>query len=81
VVVPVIGTIALGVVVYESVNPLPAYPVSLAPFIVLAWILLGVGLLVWMLTSGRERLLAHAKDAVLERIETPEEHDAKPEFI
>jgi hypothetical protein len=68
-------------VVYESVNPLPAYPISLAPFIVLGWIALGVALLAWMLLSGRERLLAHAKDAVLERIETPEEHAAKPEFI
>lgn len=80
-VVPLLGTIALGVVVYESVNPLPAYPISLAPFIVLGWIALGVALLAWMLLSGRERLLAHAKDAVLERIETPEEHAAKPEFI
>ena len=26
-------------------------------------------------------LLAHAKDAVLERIETPEEHAAQPEFL
>lgn len=81
IVVPIIGTIALGVVVYESVNPLPPYPISLAPFIVLGWILLGVVLLAWMLMSGREKLLAHAKDAVLERIETPEEHAARPEFI
>ena len=80
-VIPAIGTIALILVVYESVNPLPAYPVSLAPFIVLGWIAIGVALLVWILTSGRERLLAHAKDAVLERIETPEEHAARPEFI
>jgi amino acid transporter len=81
VVVPIIGTIALGVVVYESVNPLPAYPVSLAPFIVLGWIVIGLCLLGWMLMSGRERMLAHAKDAVLERIETPEEQAARPEFI
>jgi len=80
-VVPLIGTVALGVVVYESVNPLPAYPVSLAPFIVLGWIALGIVVLVWMVSSGRGSLLAHAKDAVLERIETPEEHAAKPEFL
>ena len=35
----------------------------------------------WMVRSGRASLLAHAKDAVNERIETPEEHAAKPEFI
>jgi hypothetical protein len=38
----VIGTIALLVVVYYSVNPLPAWPVALAPFIVLAWLAIGV---------------------------------------
>jgi amino acid transporter len=81
IVVPLIGTIALILVVYESVNPLPAYPVSLAPFIVLGWIVLGVAILAWMLSSGRESLLAHAKDAVLERVETPEERAARPEFI
>jgi amino acid transporter len=81
IVVPLIGTVALGVVVYESVNPLPPYPISLAPFIVLGWIVLGVAILSWILGSGRESLLAHAKDAVLERIETPEEHAAKPEFL
>ncbi len=81
VVVPVIGTVALGLVVYYSVSPLPAYPVSLAPFIVLGWIALGCGILAWMVSSGRASLLAHARDAVLERIETPEEHAAKPEFL
>jgi amino acid transporter len=80
VVVPLIGTVALGLVVYYSVNPLPAYPVSLAPFIVLGWIVLGGAILVWIVRSGRASLLAHAKDAMAERIETPEEHAAKPEF-
>lgn len=81
IVVPLIGTVALGFVVYYSVNPLPAYPISLAPFIVLGWILLGIVILIWMVRSGRASLLAHAKDAVLERVETEEEHAARPEFI
>ncbi len=81
VLVPLIGSAALVLVVYYSVNPLPAYPVSLAPFIVLGWIAVGVALLAWMITSGRGDMLSHAKDAVLERIETPEEHAAKPEFL
>jgi amino acid transporter len=81
VVVPAIGSIALVLVVYYSVNPLPAYPVSLAPFIVIGWIVLGAAILAWMVGSGRASLLAHAKDAVLERVETPEEHAAKPEFL
>jgi amino acid transporter len=41
-VIPAIGTLALLVVVYYSVNPLPAWPVTLAPFIVLAWLVIGV---------------------------------------
>jgi amino acid transporter len=81
IVVPIVGIVALILVVYESVNPLPAYPVSLAPFVVLGWIAIGLGVLAWMVSTGRESLLAHAKDAVLERIETPEEHAAKPEFL
>ncbi len=28
--------------VYYSVNPLPAWPVSLAPFIVLGWLAIGI---------------------------------------
>lgn len=81
VVVPLIGSVALVLVVYYSVNPLPAYPINLAPFIVIGWIVLGAAILTWMVRSGRASLLAHAKDAVLERIETPEEHAAKPEFL
>jgi amino acid transporter len=81
IVIPTLGTVALGLVVYESVNPLPAYPISLAPFIVLGWIVTGVAILAWMIWSGRGSLLAHAKDAVAERIETPEEHAARAEFI
>jgi hypothetical protein len=34
-----------------------------------------------MIASGKEAALARAKDAVEERIETPEEHAARPEFI
>jgi amino acid transporter len=81
IVVPLLGTVALLLVVYYSVSPLPAYPVSLAPFIVLGWIVAGCAILAWMVSSGRASLLAHAKDAVLERMETPEEHAAKPEFL
>jgi amino acid transporter len=81
VVVPLIGSVALVLVVYYSVNPLPPYPINLAPFIVIGWILLGAAILTWMVRSGRASLLAHAKDAVLERMETPEEHAAKPEFL
>jgi amino acid transporter len=40
-IIPGIGSVALIVVVYYSVVPLPAWPVSLAPFIVLGWLIVG----------------------------------------
>ena len=51
-VIPAIGSIALAVVVYYSVVPLPAWPVSLAPFIVLAWLVIGV-VVVFAVYRGR----------------------------
>ncbi len=75
-VIPVLGIVALVLVVYESVNPLPAYPISLAPFIVLGWLAVGIGIVVWLLSTGRGSLLAHASEAVAERIETPQEQSA-----
>jgi amino acid transporter len=79
--VPLAGTVALGFVVYYSLNPLPAWPIKLAPLVVVLWLGLGVVMLVAMIMSGKESLLARAGDAVMERIETPEEHAARPEFI
>lgn len=75
-VVPAIGIVALGFVVYYSLNPLPAWPIKLAPIVVVGWLAVGVVMLVVMIRSGREGLLARAGDAVAERIETPEEHAA-----
>src|SRR5581483_7844945 len=79
--VPAIGTVALGFVVYYSLNPLPAWPIKLAPLVVVLWLALGVVMLVVMIASGKESLLSRAGDAVAERIESPEEHAARPEFI
>ena len=39
--IPVIGTVMLALVVFYSVHPLPAYPIKLAPFIVLGWLVVG----------------------------------------
>jgi amino acid transporter len=72
-IVPAIGTIALGFVVYYSLNPLPAWPIKLAPLVVVLWFAAGIVALVFMIASGRESLLARAGDAAAERMETPEE--------
>ena len=50
--VPAIGSIALAVVVYYSVVPLPAWPVSIAPFIVLGWLAVGI-VVVFAVYRGR----------------------------
>jgi amino acid transporter len=79
--VPAVGTIALGFVVYYSLSPLPPWPIKLAPLVVVLWLAAGVVMLVAMIASGKESLLARAGDAVKDRIETPEEHAARSEFI
>ena len=79
--IPAVGIIALGFVVYYSLNPLPAWPIKLAPIVVVGWLGVGIVVLIAMIMLGKEAALAHAKDAVEERMETPEEHEARPEFI
>ena len=63
VVAPVISTAALSLIVYNSLHPLPDMPIRLAPFIALAYLLLGLGVLYgrnlrpgktgWMTRSGQ----------------------------
>jgi ABC-type cobalamin transport system permease subunit len=59
-VIPFTGSAALIVVVYYSVNPLPAWPVSLAPFIVLGWLVIGFGVLTYVYRGHRASNLALA---------------------
>jgi len=79
--VPLVGTVALGFVVYYSLSPLPPWPIKLAPLVVVLWLALGIVMLVAMIAGGREHLLARAGEAVGERPETPAEHAARPEFV
>jgi amino acid transporter len=72
VVFPVLSSIALIVVGYESLNPLPAWPIKLAAPIVLIWLALGIAVLAAMLSSGREAWLARAGDAIAELPEPAE---------
>jgi hypothetical protein len=67
--VPLIGSVALGVVVYYSVVPLPAWPVSLAPFIVLGWLVVGAIVVAVVYRGGRARNLPLAGAAMGESME------------
>jgi amino acid transporter len=67
--VPAIGSIALGVVVYYSVVPLPPWPISLAPFIVLGWLAIGVVVVFAVYRGRRADDLALAGIAMGEAVE------------
>ncbi|HEY7430582.1 MAG TPA: APC family permease [Streptosporangiaceae bacterium] len=67
--VPLIGSVALAIVVYYSVNPLPAWPVSLAPFIVLGWLVVGFIVVAVVYRGDRARNLPLAGAAMGEGME------------
>ncbi len=68
-IIPAIGSIALAVVVYYSVVPLPAWPVSLAPFIVLGWLVVGAVVVALVYRGSRAQNLAMAGAAMGESME------------
>jgi amino acid transporter len=68
-IIPGIGSIALIVVCYYSVVPLPAWPVSLAPFIVLGWLIVGAIVMTLTYRGSRAGNLALAGVAMGEATE------------
>jgi amino acid transporter len=66
---PVISSVALLLVFYNSIVPLPAYPVSLAPFIVGAWLVIGVGIVFGVHRWGREDWLGKVGGAMVSQVD------------
>jgi amino acid transporter len=65
IVVPVFSSIGLLWVAYKSIIPLPPAPSNAAPFIVGIWLLIGIGILVWMRARGKEGdLMSKAGEAM-----------------
>jgi amino acid transporter len=60
VVFPLFSTVALVFVGYKSIVPLPAYPVSIAPFLVAVWLIVGAVIVYRMSRTGREEWLLKA---------------------
>jgi amino acid transporter len=58
--IPLFTTAALIYVGVETFNPMPAYPLNLAPYIAGGWLLAGIVILVIMWRRGNERWLANA---------------------
>ncbi|TMD30471.1 MAG: APC family permease [Chloroflexi bacterium] len=70
---PVGTSLILIYSLYASFNPFPAPPYNLSPFIVGAWLLIGIAVLVSLRLRGNEEWLQKAGEIVGERRETPEE--------
>lgn len=66
VVCPLVSTIALLIVGYKSVVPLPAAPVLYAPYLVAVWLVLGIVLVMAMSRTGREEWLTKAGQTAYE---------------
>jgi amino acid transporter len=79
VLIPLLASAALVVVGYESLNPMPEYPLNLSAPIVLAWLAVGATVLVVMLRRGRSDWLAKAGEAVAEVPEGPRPVQAEVE--
>lgn len=61
IVFPVISTAALLIIGYNSIVPLPAFPVLLAPFVAAAYLLAGIAILFGRnLRPGRRQWMQHA---------------------
>ncbi len=61
VVLPVIAICLCGGAIFSSVWPVPPAPLNLAPYLVAAWLILGLGLVGWLWTSRRELVYAFGK--------------------
>ncbi len=57
---PVVSSLAIGVVAWFSIFPLPAAPLRYAPLVVVAWLVIGLGLLAVSRATGREEQLLTA---------------------
>ena len=71
-VIPVVSTLAIIIVGYESLQGLTG-TLFWAPWFVVAWLVVGGALLLWMRRRGKEAWLLKAGEVAYERQATPEE--------
>jgi amino acid transporter len=60
---PIVSTIALLILCYKSLVPLPDFPVRWAPIIVAVWMVFGLALVIVLFATGREDWLQRAAAA------------------
>jgi amino acid transporter len=75
---PLVGTLALFFVAYNSLTPWPSAPIGYAPWVVAIWLMLGFLLLLGMKFAGNEEWLTKAGYVARERTETAEEVAHRP---
>jgi amino acid transporter len=74
-----VGTSALLIYsLYKSFSPFPSHPYNWSPFIVAAWLVIGIGILAVLRWRGNEGWLSKAGAIVEEREETAEEQRHRP---
>jgi len=66
VVCPLVSTIALVAVAYYSNVPLPSGAVGWVPFVVAAWLIIGIAVVWWLGRTGREEEMERSMESVLE---------------
>jgi amino acid transporter len=67
---PFATTGVLAYALVEAFTPFPAYPYNWSPAIVGGWMLIGLGILVWLRRTGRNDWIAKAGAIVEERLES-----------
>ena len=70
---PLLGTIALFFVAFNSLRPLPPPPIRYTPWVLAIWLALGLLVLLVMKLAGKEDWLIQAGRTAQERVETAEE--------
>jgi amino acid transporter len=56
VLLPLIACVGVGYAVYRTINPLPPAPLNDLPWVILAWAVLGVLILVYLRASGKAKV-------------------------
>jgi len=70
---PLLGTLALFFVAFNSLRPLPPPPIRYTPWVLAIWLALGLLVLLVMKLAGKEDWLIKAGRIAQERVETAEE--------
>src|SRR5580704_3798144 len=70
---PLLGTVALFFVAFNSLQPLPPPPIRYTPWVLVIWLALGLLVLLAMKLAGKEDWLIKAGRVAEERVETAEE--------